>query len=189
MASLKNLTSSCGTNYIPGTKATLYLVPKGELAAWPATEADGAGTDPGDTKLIAEAWDFTGAGSGLGYWRQVDILVNTGGVVETLEGEIGGQAMVQRLNFFVHGATETQKEFADDVAAYNGCLIAMISDKSGKYHVIGNLDDPCFIEQIEGGTGAAPGDRVGFAYTLYSNAGVTSLVYPSALGINTTPAV
>jgi hypothetical protein len=185
---LLGLTNVCGTRFTPGTRSKLYLIPKGELDAWPQTDAELGGTDQGDTKILGEAFSFV-ATSGLGYWREYDILVDTGAVNETLEGEIGGQAIVSRVNFFIMGVAAKQKEFADNILDYAGCLIAMIADKSGNYHVIGDLNDPCFIETIEGGTGTTPGDRVGYAYTLYANTGKTSMLYNSTLGVNTTPNV
>lgn len=188
MSNLKSLTNACGTRFTPGTRSKLYLIPKGELTAWPQTEAELGGTDQGDTKILGEAFAFN-AVSGEGFWREYDILVDTGAVNETLEGEIGGQSIISRVNFFVQGVSAIQKEFADTIVDFAGCLIAMIADKSGNYHVVGNLDDPCFIETIEGGTGTAPGDRVGYAYTLYSNTGQTSMLYDATLGINTTPNV
>jgi hypothetical protein len=188
MATLVDLLRACGESIPPGTKSKLYFTLKGELAAWPQTKEELGGSAQGDSKILDEPFDFSGAPSGLGFWRAVDILVNTGQFRDTLEGEIGGQGFTSRVDFFVLGQGENQLEFADCVAANNGCLIAMVPDKSGNHRVLGNLDDPAFVEAIEGGTGLAPGDRVGAAYTLYANMGITAPIYDADThGIDTTP--
>lgn len=187
MGNLVKLTRSCGSNIIPGTKAKLYLTTKDELSAWPQTEAEAnAGTNLGDKKKLAEAFTFETDG----HWREYDILVDTGAVQDTLEGEVGGQAFVSRIPFFIQGDDEAQRELADLIAANAGCMIGLIEPKGAtSARVVGDLDNPCFVESIDGGTGTAPGDRVGFQYTIYANTGKTALVYPVSLGISTTPAV
>lgn len=164
----------------------MYFTLKSELTAFPDTEAvANSGTDLGDKKTLAEAFSFeTG-----GLWREVDVLVDTGSNVDTMEGEIGGQGIVNRVNFQVLGAGATQREWVDEILSNSGCVIALLVDKAGNGIVIGNLDDPCYVEAIEGGTGQAPGDVVGFTLTLYSNTGKTSPIYPTSLGISTTAAV
>jgi hypothetical protein len=186
MGSLVKLTRSCGSNIIPGTKAKLYLTTIDELDGWPQTEAEAnSGTELGDKKKLAEAFTFQTDG----LWREYDILVDTGAVQDTLEGEVGGQAFVTRLPFFIQGDAEQQRELADLIAANSGCMIGLINPKgSSSARVVGDLDNPCFVESIDGGTGTAPGDRVGFQYTIYANTGKTALVYPVSLGISTTAA-
>ena len=188
MADITSLTRTCGQSIPPGTKLRAYFTLKDELTGWPDTAEDNGGTDQGDSKILDEAFDFSGAASGKGYWRQLDILVDTGAVRDTLEGEIGGQGYVNRFDFFVLGAGAPQREFADLVASNAGCLIFMVPDKAGNYLVLGNPDNPVFVESAEGGTGAKNGDRVGFQYTLYANTGYTTMLYDATTyGIDTTP--
>lgn len=183
---------TCGSPIPPGTKAKLYITLKDELAAWPDTEeaikiADLETPVKGDKKRLGEAFDFTGAGSGLGFWREYDLLVDTGQLRTVLEGEIGGSGYRQRLDFFLLGNGPVENEQADDFLANSGCMIALIGMKaSDNYAVLGDLENPVFIETAEGGSG---GDRVGFAYTLYANTGKTPYFYDvSQFAINTTPA-
>lgn len=183
---LKNLTRTCGKAIPPGTKTKLYLIPVDEIVSWPATAAAGGGTAQGDTKILDEAWDLVVV-VGKGFWRTVDILVDTGNLREIMEGEFGGQGIRQRLDFFVLGNGAAQQEWADDMLAFSGCLIAMIPTKAGDYHVLGDLDNPVFLEALEGGSG---GDRVGYAYTLYANTGFTTSIYDAAThGVDVTPYV
>lgn len=183
----------CGNPQPPGTRAKLYVTLKEELAEWPDTVAaiKLALAQPevpakGDTKRIGEAFSFAGAASGEGYWRDYDILVDTGELVSAMEGEQGGQGFRQRLNFFLLGNGPVENEQADDFLGFSGCMIAMIGLKTGEYVVLGNLEDPVFTEAADGGSG---GDRVGFAYTLYANTGLTPLFYDAdEFGINMTPA-
>lgn len=184
MCNVRNLTRSCGSPLPPGTKLKLYVIPKDEITAWPQTEAEAnAGTDLGDKKTLAEAFTYT-TDVGKGFWRAVDILVDTGNLRNVMEGEFGGQGYRQRLDFFIQGNGAPELEWADDMLACSGCLIAMIEDKAGNRHVLGDLDNPVFLEAAEGGSG---GDRVGYQYTLYANTGKMPYIYGSALAINLTP--
>lgn len=186
MCTLKNLTRVCGQQLPPGTKAKLYLIPKDEITTWPATVADGGGTAAGDTKRLAAAFTLSTT-AGAGFWRELDILVDTGQLREAIEGEIGGQSIRQRVDFFVLGNGAQQQEYVDCMLANSGCLIVMIPTKAGNYHVMGDLENPVYVETIEGGTG---GDRVGYQYTLYANTGTTTYLYDAVtLGIDTTPSV
>ena len=79
-------------------------------------------------------------------------------------------------------------EFADLIAQYAGCLIGMIGTKAGHYPVIGNLENPAFVEKAEGSTGATNGDFNGFDYTIYAETGITTPVYDvDTPGIDLTP--
>jgi len=191
LMALTDMLRQCGTPLPPMTKAKLYITDKDELAAWPDTQfaIDTAALDTpdkGDKKRLGEAFDFTGAGSGLGFWRQYDILVDTGILTIPLEGEIGGQGYRQRLECFMMGLGPVESEQADDFLAFSGCMIAMIGLKTGDYVVLGDLENPVFVETGEGTTN----ERVGFAYTFYSNTGLTPSFYDAdTLGIDTTPEV
>lgn len=190
---LRNLTRACGTQRPPGTELEIYFTLEEELAADPDTEYDiaiAASQTPaaGDKKRIGEAYDFTGAATGTGFWRKVKILVDTGAVRNLLEGEIGGQGVRSRLDFFVVGMDAESLEWGDDVVAYSGCIIPLIPLKGGLYVQLGNKKNPCFIETIEGGSGTGTGDRVGHAYTFVCNTGFMPLLYDAdTLGIDVTP--
>lgn len=181
------MTKSCGTIIAPGTKLVMFMTPISELAAtWPQTDAELGGTDKGDTKILGEAWDFSGAAVGAGYWRRYNVLVDTGQLRTIIEGEIGGQGYRQRLDVFMQGNGPVENEQADDFLAYSGCCIVMIGTKEGYYPVLGDLENPVFIEAAEGGSG---GDRAGFQYTFYANTGKTPQFYDVTLGIDETPNV
>lgn len=186
---LKALTKACGGTKIPGTKEVFYTIPITELEAngLPATEADGAGTELGDKKKFAEAFDFTGAASGTGYFRKhTAVLVNTGQVTNTVEGQIGGQMFGQRYTFFADANDAAMMEWLDDLISQSGCFLALVPKKDGDLMLLGDLESGVYVEAIEGGTG---GDRVGYNVTLYASPGKTTYIYPGTLAINTTPAV
>lgn len=177
-------------NYATWTKAKLYLTLIPELAAWPQTrkaikEAASQPVLQGDSKILDEPWDFSLAPTDEGYWRVIDILVNTGQLRNTIEGEIGGQGFKQRLDCFIQGNGPEQLEFADCLVINSGCLLPMIADKQSNHHVMGDLENPIYVETGEGGTG---GDRVGFAFTFFADTGFTNFIYDAAThGIDLTP--
>lgn len=176
-AILKSLARVCGTSNPPGTAAKLYYWKKGELNAWPQTKAAAGGTAPGDTKRLDGNFDFIASG----YMRSVDILVDTGQLKNTLEGEPGGQGYKSEIPFFVLGTSAEQLEFADSMVSYSGCLIAMIKTRVGDFHVVGNLDSPCFVATADMDTGGKNGDKSGTAFNLYAATGFTSFIYEGDL--------
>ncbi len=178
MCNIERITKSCGTLTPPGTKLVLYLIPKEEILAWPTV----GNTVYGDAKTLTTAWSLT-TDVDKGYWRRADILVNSGNLKVGMEGEIGGQGWKQRLEFFVEQMTKDKLQWADDLLACSGCLIAMIQGKDGNMFVLGDLDNPVFLEAGEGGTG---GDKSGILYTLYADTGKTPYIYTHAT-IDITP--
>ncbi len=187
---LNDLVSQCGNQRPPGVEVTIYFTLDHELASFPLTQEAITLALPGtpvagDKKRLGEAFDFTGAASGEGYFRRVKILVDSGNIRNTIEGEIGGQGNRQRLDFFIEGMEAEALEWGDDLLGYSGCLIPLIPIKAGQYVVLGDKKNPCFLEAGEGGSG---GDKVGHSYTLYANTGFMPYLYDAdTLGIDITP--
>jgi len=186
MAKLTTFTKACGKNKPKGTKLKCYLTYTNELNAMPQTRADIAATPvPGDTKIYDEPFDFSSAPTGQGYWRSFPILINTGQFKNTEDGEEGGKTMINEITGSIDDNSAEGREFIDCLRAGNGCLIAMIPDKSGVHHVCGDLENPCYVEIPEGGTG---GDKVGYDFRLYSDTGFTNMQYDAEThGIDITP--
>lgn len=188
MATLQSLSRACGNNNLPGLQLKAYYAPADEFTGWPQTAEELGGSDQGDSKILDEAFDFSGAAVGKGYWREVDLTVNRNQWRSVLEGEPGGQSFKNNLDFFVKGTEAAQLEFADLMLAYSGCLIWMIADKNDIYYVFGEPTNPCFVETVEGGSGQAAGDTRGFAYSLMTMTGLTPAIYDAAThGVDTTP--
>lgn len=181
------LTSNCGKNVIAGTEARLYLIPAGELTNHPQTKEELGGSNPGDDMILDQPYTYV-ATSGLGYWREYTIIVDSGEVVDTLIGEVGFRGWENTLAFQIQGTEVEQLQFARDVA--NGCLVAMVTDRQGITRVFGKYNDPCFVDAIEIRSGKKPGDVVGGTYLLKNSAGGPALTYDlTTHGINTTPNV
>lgn len=186
MCNLQSLARVCGSALPPGTKEKRYHSPLSEITGWPATAADNSGTDQGDTFLLDEAFDFTGAAVGKGYWRTLEaIVVDTGQLTNNLEGPLAGQGYRQRDTFFVAGNDAATLEWLNDLLACSGCMTWMVPTKDGNYHVLGDQDNPVYLEAVEGGSG---GDRVGYTVTVYANTGKPTYIYDVATyGIDITP--
>jgi|GEM_PF-3268987 len=187
---LNDLVGQCGQQRPPGTEALLYFTLDHELSAFPQTQyaltlAAAGDPVPGDKKRLGEPFDFSAAPSGAGFFRRVKILLDTGQLRNAIEGEVGGQAVRQRVDFFIPGMEAEALEWGDDLLGYSGCLIPLIPLKAGQYIVMGDLNNPCFVESGEGGSG---GDRVGHQYTLVCNTGFMPYVYDADThGIDITP--
>jgi len=185
MATLQSLKRVCGTKTIKGTKAVARFCIKGEFNGWPQTKEELGGSAQGDSKVLDEPFDFSTAPPGFGYWREIDILVDTGQLKMLIEGEVAGLEFKNGLDFFIQGSGAAQLEFGDLMIQYSGCLIWNIPDKNGNEYILGDLENPCFVESGEGGTG---GDKNGMQYSIYSKTGLTPMIYDADThGIDLTP--
>lgn len=179
MARVSTFTKPCGQNNAKGTKEIAYVSYTDEIAAMPQNRFDvvtaALGTPVlGDKKIYDEPWDFSGAPSGQGYWRSFPILINTGQFRNVEEGEIGGKSMMNEFVGFVPGNNSEVRESIDCLRAGSGCMILMVPDKNGVYHVAGSIENPLYVDVNEGGTG---GDRVGYDLRFYADGGFTNMEY------------
>lgn len=180
MADFLSLTRNCGKAPIKGTKTKLYMIPFAEISAFPQTRAAikvAGGTETpvqGDTKILDEAYGLI-TETGKGYFREVDILVNTGDVNNSLTGEVGGQENEVVSRFFILGNGPKEREFVDVMMQHNGCLHMAMPSKDGQMQAIGEPDNPVFVRSYDGGTGGGSGaERVGYAYEVFTSEPTTN---------------
>lgn len=182
MPTLSSLKKICGKKKAKGVKTRVYYTVAGELNGYPDSLPDGV---QGNSQRLDGAFDFSNAPSGAGYWRELDILVDTGDVLINIEGEVGGQEHKNSFKFFVEGTDAPQLEFSALMTQYSGCLLWLVPGKNGLYYVVGDIDSPAFVEAGEGGTG---GDKNGMSYTVYAKTGLPPMLYDAETnGIDITP--
>lgn len=182
MCNISNLTAiPCDANP-PGVQATLYVAPVGEITTFPAV----LGTSTmGDKVTLAANIDFTGQATGKGYFRTMPIVLETGGIEEKASGEIGSIGVETMLKFRINGSDAAQKQWRNELM--NSPCVYIVIDKKGVRHVVGTKDDPAFVTEISGGTGAKLGDVRGFEYSIRATSALGALVLPSNLTIDVTP--
>jgi hypothetical protein len=192
MCNIRSLAKKCGDPNPPGTRTTLRICPAGEFNGFPKTvfqiKTDENAEEtivPGDKLRLGEAFDFAGAQPGEGYWRDIPIIVDTGEVVDTMVGEIGGKSVESEIRFFLAATNAEELEFFTEMM--NCCFVAMLPDRVDNHRVLGRSDDPAWVETAEATTGRTSGDRRGTAYVLKHSAGTPAMIYDATLGINTTP--
>lgn len=171
MCDLRNLTetgANCFNKVAPGTEIDLYYTCICELNGFPRTITENGGwSAQGDDVRLSEAFDFSLAASGAGYWRLAKILVDTGGVKMGVEGELGGQSPFSELRFFIVGTDAAQVEFAENLVSTSGYISAMIRQRQvNDYNVIGRPELPAYVQSLEMDSGEKSGDRRGGAYVL-----------------------
>ncbi len=140
----------CGDN-TPGTKQVGYMVPSSEVTAMPDYMAFAA---EGDYVRATEDFDFTGAGTGKGFWRQFPMLINKNSYALSAVGGIGSKGWKETFTFVLAGVNAQQLEFVTRLLNIPGVFLC--TDKVGKVHVIGRKDDPAYVETAEGSTGDGP---------------------------------
>lgn len=164
MANIKSLTGECGTQTPPGTTAKLYYTCSCELNGFPGVLAT---TDPGDSVKLDGPFDFSTAPVGEGYWREVDILIDTGGISQAVEGESGGKGLAGGMRFFVVGSDAAQLEFQENMVKADGCIVGMMKQRGHTdYTVMGSDEVPALVESADLDGGEKLGDRNGTAYAL-----------------------
>lgn len=188
MCNLKILTEKCGANTPPGTKAKLRLIPTEEVTGYPQTliQTTPASTTPGADVILDEAWVMA-AGAGKGYWREYDILIDSGAVNIDSAGEKGALSFSSSLAFHLVGTKAERLSFAQNVA--NCCLYAMIQTREDDDNllVFGKKDDAAKISEIKITTGAKAGDKPGGAYVLQDSSGKVPFLYPVSKGVDIVP--
>lgn len=175
MSLTATLTRSCGNGSIPGTGTRFYMVQKGDITTFASNSLS---STPAETKTFDTA--FTLAASKR--WSEVDGLVNTGDVVDSLQGELGGQYIRNSFVIFIDNYDAAGRAFADELLANSGCLICLVpSKKTGEVNIVGNLNNPCFVEQLTGGVGGVETTKRGIALRVYADTGYTCPVYTGAI--------
>lgn len=156
MCTIAKLTSvPCAANP-SGTQQVGYMVPVGEITADP----DYVGTSAeGDYVRATDTFDFTGAASGLGYFRSFPTLIDKGAYKLEAVGGKGSKQWKESYAFTIQGVDAAQLEFTTRML--NIPAVWLCTDKNNKVHVIGRKAEAAFVDTSEGGSGEGPeGERV-----------------------------
>lgn len=177
MSLVATLIRQCGNGSQPGTNSRFYMVQKGDITTF-------ASASDTSTPALAKTFDTAFTLDTGKRWSEIDGLVNTGDVIDSLQGEIGGQYIRNSFVVFIDNYDAAGRAFADELLANSGCLICLVpSKKTGEVSIVGNLDNPCFVEQLTGGVGGVETTRRGIALRVYADTGVSCPVYTGAIDI------
>jgi hypothetical protein len=118
-----------------------------------------SGTAEGDYVRATDTFDFTGAASGLGYFRSFPILIDKGSYSLEAVGGKGSKQWKETFSFTIQGVDAAQLEFATRMLNIPSAWLC--PDKKNVVHVIGRKNEAAFVETSTGGTGEGPeGERV-----------------------------
>lgn len=189
MCDIKALTSgNCGKTVSAGTTAVLYLTSAEELNGFPQTQFEKtAATTPGAKLTLDDAFDFSTAPVGKGYWRKYPIMIDYSMIEAKTAGELGNISFGNNLPFFLIGTNAEVREFAMTIA--NCCIVALIETREGEISVIGRDNDPAHVSEITISTQKKVGESSGAAFNLQCNNGKPWYTYPKSLGIDVLPNV
>ncbi len=182
---------SCGDDNTPGVETKLYLVPECEVLDFPGTLADTAAVAATPVASMADYVTLDGdillnaIDANLGYWREYDIIVDSGKVLDTLVGEDGSKSFDSDIPFRIAGTQAEQLGFAKCVS--NCPYIAMIKTKTGIYRVVGKPGSPAKFQEIVLDTGDTPSSANQGTYLLRANTGCPGLVYNGVIDLTPNP--
>lgn len=177
MCTLNKLTAvPCAANP-SGIQQIGYAVPVSEITADPDYVA---GTSEGDYVRATDTFDFTGAATGLGYFRSFPILIDKGSYTIAATGGKGSKQWKESFTFVIQGVDAAQLEFVTRILNVPSAWLC--PDKKGIVHVIGRKAEAAFVETAEGGTGEGPESEriVTVTVSAYSS---RPMVYEGAIDI------
>jgi hypothetical protein len=156
MCTIAKLTSVPCTANPSGIQQVGYIVPVEEITADP----DYVGTSSeGDYVRATDNFDFTGAGTGYGFFRSFPILIDKGAYKLEAVGGKGSKQWKESFSFTIQGIDAAQLEFTTRMLNIPGVFLC--TDKNSKVHAIGRKNEAAFVESSEGGSGEGPeGERV-----------------------------
>jgi hypothetical protein len=182
MCKIKKLTSTACMKNAAGVTGTGYMAPSEEFASWPAYQNTSDTLGDGDTVRLDGNFSFTGAGTGNGYFRTYPMLLEKGQVNYKLVGGLGSKSYEVTASFYVLGLNAEELEFGTSMKNIPG--VWLFKDKNNVVHCLGSKDDPAYISEGDGTTGAAATDERG---TLYTCRWITSTPQVYEGTINLTP--
>ena len=161
---LNNYMPECDDLNIAGVEVDMWFTCADELASDPRSKnkLPVPITTAGASNQIGEAYSFTGAPTGGGYWRKMRVITNTGEIETKGTVKDGTTKIDNKLKFKLKGFGPVEKEFAEKVSACCG-MVLNITDLSGVTHEFGRRSTPAIVGSFTGGTG---GDFRGFMYEL-----------------------
>jgi hypothetical protein len=179
------------TNFVPqdgfnfgGTEVMVYVTNASEIKSEPKSKAQVVNTNTalGDTNIIAEKYDFTGAPAGKGYFRGMRVISDTGEIHTDLTVKDATNKIKNTFKFKLKGFSAAEKEFAELLAGSSG-LVLLIEDRNGVIHEFGRKKMPATVLSAKGGAG---NEFRGFEYEL-EYMGRVVRTYPNDLDIDVTP--
>lgn len=179
---------SCGESYPAGVKTKMYVAQSCEVDVFPTTIFEDTGVCTSMSDMVTLSGDITfdtAIGSGLGYFREFDIIDKSGRLTDTLVGDTGSKSFDNNVAFELAGTEAEQAGFAKLLA--NDCLIFIICTKAGSYRVIGSPDLPAKADSIVLDTGGAETDPNKGTYNLKSNTACPSFFYEGVIDITPNP--
>lgn len=176
---IKSVTNGDACNRNPaGTKGIGYMCPAEEFTSWPAYLST---TAPGDTVKLTGNFALVST-TGIGYFRTFPILQDTGRYKIKGVGAIGSKSFEETFEFTVNGLDAEQLEWCRNLLNIPGVFLC--ADKKGVIHVLGSKDDPAYLQEVDGDTGATATDQRAIKYIIRATT-ASPAIYTGT--INTTP--
>lgn len=168
---LTGATGPCGAANVKGIAVQIHVACACNVATIPTPPAYDPAT-PGASVTIAT--DITmQAGE---YFRTIDVITDRGAVRSALEGPQGSQSFRNSLEFALAGSDPATLAWWEQ--SKNGCLIAIVTEKTGRKRLIGNLLSPAHYESLEVSNSSEANEGVGM---LFDTTGKIAPVYEGVI--------
>lgn len=175
MCELIDLVNECGSVNPPGLKVKTWWVASEDIDVMPSLKTT---TGPGDTVTYDGAIVLKPNKA----FKRVDIVSNSGKVMDTLVGAEGAKSYESVVDAIVPKTDPAQVEFFNCQA--NSCPVVLVEDKKGFVRVLGTASDPAVLESATIDTGAKTGDVRGVTFQIKSQIGIPAPFYEGAIDID-----
>lgn len=187
-----NTVCPCDKDCKAGFKTRLRIAPVCEVDTFPDSIAETLlAADPAAVPLIGDHATldgdvvFNATNPGEGYWREYEIIDESGNITDTLVGTKGAKSFDSLALFRLSCVNRDQKGFAKLIA--NGCFLVAMENKNGQWEMIGNPDNPAHVESIVLSRGALAADANEGTYSIKANTGCTAMDYDGVFDLTPNP--
>lgn len=171
----------CANERTPGTTQIIYAAPYSEILSWPALLGT---TGIGEPLTLDGNITFKTTPTGVGYWRKIKIVADTGQVDDDYVGELGSKAYKTMLKFRLAGTSVENRDFRRRLLSQCNIFLVESRENPGSYMVFGSPTDPCVVDESKLTTGAVVGSGVtGSTFTFRDPSGKPIVEYSGTLDL------
>jgi hypothetical protein len=192
MCKLKSTRPNCNTVDSPGLSRIIRFIPVNELTGTMPPTLDivtPATTIPGASKILAAPFTYV-ATTGSGYWREIEVMLNSADLGQDLVGEGASQGFENKIQFTYPDDDAAICEFLEQMVKCSKCggvLASATNPDSGLTRIIGTIAQPAMIKAGSATSGDKVGGKARETKVTIGALGVTAFTLPTTIPLKLTP--